>query len=340
MQTPSAQPSGPGAIMRLATAFYGSKTLLAAVNMGLFEWLASHGPATADEVGEKLRLHPRGVQDFLDALVALELLDRTGGAYRATSATSEYLDPAKADRYIGGFLKMYNNHLFPLWTHFEESLRTGKPVLESPEIFDELYEMPEAKKDFLAAMDTVTRLATPGIIGALDWRKYRSFVDVGGAGGTLSGALARRFPELEGICYDLPTVRQQFEKLIAEQGLTSRVRFQAGNFFTEPLPSTDVIIFGHILHDWDVDRRRSLIRSAYQALRPGGVVLVYDAMIDDDRRAAAGPLLLSLNMLVVSPGGSQYTFADCKGWLTEAGFEDVMHTSLGMESLVIGAKPE
>ncbi len=103
-------------------------------------------------------------------------------------------------------------------------------------------------------------------------------------------------------------------------GLSSRVQFRPGSFFTDPLPKADVIMMGHILHDWDLDQKRMLIRKAYDALPAGGAFIAYDALIDDDRSKNAFGLLMSLNMLIETPGGFDYTGADGIGWMKEAGF--------------------
>ena len=122
-------------------------------------------------------------------------------------------------------------------------------------------------------------------------------------------------------------------------GLSDRVTFRAGSFFTDPLPRADVIIMGHILHDWDLEQKRALIASAYEALPEGGAFIVYDSIIDDERRANAFGLLMSLNMLIETTGGFDYTASECQGWLREAGFSRTRVVPLvGPTSMTIGEK--
>ncbi|MCB1091578.1 MAG: methyltransferase, partial [Verrucomicrobiae bacterium] len=136
-----------------------------------------------------------------------------------------------------------------------------------------------------------------------------------------------------------PEVGPIFEDYVADNGLTDRLRFAGGSFFTDPLPEADVILYGHILHDWDLEQKKHLLRVAWEALPEGGAVVVYDSIIDDARRENAFGLMMSLNMLVETSGGFDYTGADCQGWMREAGFRETRVEHLvGPDSMVIGIK--
>ena len=146
-------------------------------------------------------------------------------------------------------------------------------------------------------------------------------------------------PHLKGIGFDLPEVGPIFEDYIVDHGLAERVAFKGGSFFTDDLPSADVLLFGHILHDWDLPTKQMLLAKAYAALPSGGAVVVYDAIIDDDRSKNAFGLMMSLNMLIETPGGFDYSGADCIGWMQAAGFRDCRVEHLvGPDSMVIGIK--
>ena len=130
-----------------------------------------------------------------------------------------------------------------------------------------------------------------------------------------------------------------FEAYVVAQGLSDRLRFQAGDFFADPLPRADVLVMGHILHDWGLDRKRQLIAAAHDALPAGGALLVYETIIDDDRRSNAFGLLMSLNMLIETREGFDYTGADCIGWMREAGFREMrVEPLVGPNSMVVGIK--
>jgi hypothetical protein len=151
--------------------------------------------------------------------------------------------------------------------------------------------------------------------------------------------LALRHPHLRGVGFDLPQVQPIFEKFVADHGLSSRVVFSDGDFFADSLPPAQVYVLGHVLHDWGLDAKRSLLRRAYEALPEGGAVVVYEMMIDDERRTNVAGLLMSLNMLVLSHDGFDYTGADCRGWMADAGFrESYVQHLVGPESMVVGLK--
>jgi SAM-dependent methyltransferase len=335
-----AEPVSPSGIMQLGMAFWGSKVLLSAVELGVFSELAS-GPKDAAQLRNRLGLHERGATDFLDALVALKMLDRQGTVYRNTPEADTYLDRAKPC-YIGGLLEMANARLYGFWGRLTAALQTGLPqneVRDNQDLFAALYSDPVQLEKFLRAMTGVSLLTARAIAAAFPWASYQSFADVGCAQGGFSVALAASHHHLSGIGYDLPPVRPVFEKYVGEQGLTERLRFREGDFFKDPLPAVDVIVMGHVLHDWNLQQKQTLVQKAYDALRSGGTLLVYETIIDDDRRDNAFGLLMSLNMLIETLGGSDFTAADCMGWMRQAGFTDtrVQHLQ-GPDSMVIGRK--
>lgn len=330
----------PDAILQLGVGFWGSKTLLSAVELGLFTHLAE-GPLDLPALRSRLGLHERGARDFLDALVALGMLERNGEIYTNTPATELFLDRGKAT-YVGGLLEMVNARLYPFWGSLTEALRTGEPQNEARQgrdLFEELYRDPQRLAGFLKAMTGISLGSAAAIAEKFPWRDSRSFVDVGAAQGALAVTLARVHPHLTGTGFDLPAVQPHFEAFVAGLGLSDRVSFRSGDFFAEPLPEADAIVMGHVLHDWSLDNKRLLIAKAYEALPRGGALIVYDAIIDDARRHNAFGLLMSLNMLIETREGFDYTGADCMGWMKQAGFSETRVEPLaGPDSMVVGIK--
>jgi hypothetical protein len=331
----------PDHILQVGLGFWASKTLLSAVEMELFTELAKH-PEDLETLQGRLGLHPRAARDFLDALVALQFLERRESKYYNTPSADLYLDKRKKS-YIGGFLEMVNHRLYPFWGHLTTALRTGLPQNEAkdggPDPFAALYAEPARLKEFLKAMTGVSHPANLAIARQFPWNKYRTAVDVGTAQGDLIVQVALANPHIEGTGFDLPEVGPVFEDYVEANALSSRVKFAPGSFFEQPLPKSDVVMMGHILHDWDLDIKRMLVRKAYDALPPGGAFLVFETIIDDDRSSNAFGLMMSLNMLIETPGGFDYTGADCTGWMKEAGFHDTRVEHLaGPHSMVIGIK--
>jgi hypothetical protein len=338
--TMSTAPPTPEHILQTGLAFWASKTLLSAVEMEVFTELAK-GPESLQALTGRLGLHPRASRDFLDALVALGFLERRDGSYSNTPSTDLFLDKHKPS-YIGGMLEMANKRLFHHWGKLTTALRTGERQSEQPgeaEVFAALYADPTRLKGFLRAMTGISRGANVAIATQFPWAKYKTATDCGTAQGDLIVQIARKNSHIAGTGFDLPEVAPIFEEYVEANGLSSRVKFQPGSFFTDPLPRADVILMGHILHDWDLDEKKMLIRKAYEAIPEGGAFIAYDALIDDDRSKNAFGLLMSLNMLIETPGGFDYTGADCVGWMKEAGFREIRVEHLvGPDSMVVGIK--
>ena len=319
----------PSHIMQVGMGFWPSKTLLSAVELELFTHLGADS-MTGEEIGERLGLHPRGIYDFLDTLVALRFLERDGegtdGRYRNTAEAATFLDK-QGPAYIGGILEMANARLYGFWGDLTEALRTGEPQNEVKHagrpMFDELYSDPARLEQFMNAMQGISRGNFEALAQKFDFSKYQTVCDVGGATGVLCTTVATHHPHLQCISYDLPVVAPIADRAIAAAGLSDRVTTAAGDFFADPLPKADVITMGLILHDWNLERKMHLIRSAYEALPEGGAFIVVENLIDDARRENAFGLMMSLNMLIEFGDAFDYTGRDFAGWCREVGFRDV-----------------
>ena len=328
-------------IMQVGLGFWASKALLSAVEMGVFTELAKKAEDLETLQG-RLGVHPRAGRDFFDALVALGFLHRADEKYANTPATDLYLDRHKPT-YIGGILEMANQRLYEHWSHLTTALRTGKQQNEAKDgkgsPFEALYADPARLKAFLSAMTGISRLANQMIATKVPWSKYKTYADVGTAQGDLAVQIALANPHLNGLGFDLAEVGPIFEEYVQQHKLNGRLSFRPGNFFKDPLPNVDAITMGHILHDWNLEEKKMLLRKAHEAVPPGGVVVVYESIIDDDRSKNAFGLMASLNMLIETPGGFDYTGQDCIGWMEEVGFRETRVEHLyGPESMVIGIK--
>lgn len=316
----------PEHVMQIGMGFMASKTLLSAIELDLFTLLAS-GPKTAPQIGDRLGLHPRSLRDFLDALVSLKLLDRDGdglsSSYRNTSETAIFLDK-NSQAYLGGILEMANTRLYPFWGGLTEALRTGEPQNELKQgkgnPFEIIYADESRLEQFLRAMQGIQMGNMMALAEKVDFGKYGTLCDVGGANGSLASIVSKRHPKLACTSFDLAAVEAVARRHVEAMGASSRVKVVSGDFFRDPLPKADVVTMGNILHDWDEAQKKELVRKAYEAVNPGGMFIAIEAIIDDARRTNTFGLLMSLNMLIELPGGFDYTGAQFDGWCREAGF--------------------
>jgi hypothetical protein len=319
----------PSHIMQVGMGFWPSKTVLSAVELELFTQLGAEA-MTGEEIGARLGLHKRAIYDFLDALVALRFLDRdgdgTGARYSNTAETAAFLDK-RSPAYLGGILEMCNARLYGFWGDLTEALQTGQPQNEMKHtgkpMFEELYSDPARLEQFLAAMKGISLGNFRALAQKFDFSKYETVCDIGGATGQLCTILAEHHPQLRCVSYDLPVVAPIAEKHIAAAGLTDRVATASGDFFADPLPRADVMTMGLILHDWNLDGKMQLIRSAYEALPDGGAFIVIENFIDDARRENVFGLMMSLNMLIEFGDAFDFTGSDFAGWCRDVGFRQV-----------------
>jgi hypothetical protein len=325
-------------VLQLGFGFWASKTVLTAIELGVFSQLAK-SPGTLEDLQARLGLHPRSARDFLDALVALKLLRRRDGVYSNAEETDLFFDPTKLS-YIGGILEMANAHLYAPWGSLSDALRTGHRQDKCKAgVLQRTFMNRQKLQMLMSGMNGLSVEPAKQIVRMFDWASYGTFMDVSSGQGMLPVLVARAYPHLEGLAFSPPQVRPLFEDLIARHDLLGRVRFHAGDAFRDCWPKADVIVMGYFLQLWGPARKTLLLRNAFEALPKGGALIVYDAIIDDDRRENAWPLLASLNMLIQSPEGSTYTAADCRSWMREAGFKATKAEQLtGIASMVIGFK--
>lgn len=316
----------PSHIMNVGMGFWASKTLLTAVKLELFTKLGAR-PMTAKEVKHEICMNERGLYDFLDALVALGFLQKEG-----TKSTARYSNSADSDMfldknkmsYMGGMLEMANNRLFGFWNYLEEGLRTGSPQNEARSgrttLFDEIYSDVDKTREFVNAMGGIQIGNFVTFARNFDFSPYTTLCDIGGAGALLSAHVASHNGHMKCISFDLPAVAPIAAENLSRMGLAEDVRIQTGDFFADPFPKADIITMGNILHDWGIKDKKILIRKAFDALPEGGSLVVIENIIDDNRRENAFGLLMSLNMLIETPEGFDFTAADFNEWAIEAGF--------------------
>jgi hypothetical protein len=332
----------PDRILELSYAFWKSKALLSAVELDIFTVLAE-GSLDIQELVVRLGLHGRGARDFFDALVALDLLQRdANGRYANRPDSARYLDRRKPT-YLGGLLEHLNARHYQNWNLLTRALRTGMPQSGALATgsYPALYADTASQEIFLNGMSAGSLISAKVLAKKFPWSNYNRIIDIGTAQGCVPVEIARVHPHLTGGGFDLPSVEPAFSSYVHKFGLSDRLRFYPGDFFADPLPGSDVLVMGRILHNWDLSTRKLLIAKACEALPKGGALIVYDPLIDDARCVGAHGLLSSLNMLIETKGGSEYTGAECMSWLQQAGFRETHIEPLGdVHTAVIGFKSD
>jgi SAM-dependent methyltransferase len=318
----------PARILETATAFFPAKVMLSAIELGLFTQLA-RGPLQGSALAAALGIRADRSADFFDALVALGFLNREGNGpkaeYSNTAETDLFLDRAKPS-YVGGLPEMLNARLYGFWGGLTAALQTGEAQNElkngGSSFFGELYADPARLEQFLAAMASLQIGNYATLAAKVDFSKYETVVDIGGASGLLCRTLASRYSHLKLITFDLPVVAPIAQRENERAGLQARIDTLAGDFFEDSFPRANVITMGNILHDWNEVEKQKLISKAYAALEPGGIFIAIENIIDDERRKNAFGLLMSLNMLIEfgAAGGFDYSGAQFDGWARAAGF--------------------
>lgn len=317
----------PSHIMQTATAFWTSKVLLTAVEFDLFTVL-DNGAMTAEQLGNKLGLHPRGTYDFFDALLAAGFLEREGdgahGQYKNTPNTHAFLNK-NSPMYIGGLPEMLNTRLFGFWNNLGDALKTGKPQNEvkhnGKSMFEELYADKARLGQFLDAMTGFQAANFQQLAEKFHFENYQTLSDIGGALGLLSRIIAYQHPHLTFNSFDLPPVAPLAQQHVDEADLSDRITIIAGDFFVDDFPAADVITMGNILHDWNLEKKKLLIKKAYDALPDGGAFIAIENLIDDARRTNLFGMLMSLNMLIEFGDAFDYTGEDFRQWCSDVGFK-------------------
>lgn len=320
MQTPD-----PAPVLDLIEAFRRSKTMFAAVELGIFDRLDG-APATAETIAVEQGLDPSAATRLLDACVGLGLLNATEGAYSNTEVADVYLR-RESPRTLAGYILYSNEALFPMWSHLEDALREGthrwtQTFGKEGGIFSHFFRTAEAKKAFLDGMHGFGLLSSPEVVRIFNLNRFRHIADLGGGTGHLAIAACERYGAMRGTVFDLPQVVEHARPHVEASRAAARLSVRAGDFFSDPLPEADVFALGRILHDWGDDKVQVLLRRIHAALPEGGAVLIAEALLDDDGRGPAHAQMQSLNMLICTEGRERSAL-EYRALLEKCGFSQV-----------------
>jgi ubiquinone/menaquinone biosynthesis C-methylase UbiE len=332
-------------LMQLATSFWAFKTLAVANDLNLFATISAHGGMSAPELAGQLNIALRPADMLLAACASLGLLRKENGRYVNSEMAEHFLIPGRR-YYFGGFINMLDKRLYHGWDKLEQAIRTNRPTTwdpaTQPSLFDGLD--PVMLSTFWEAMHSLSTLTARALGQAVDLRRFRHLLDVGGGSGAFDLELCHAYPQLHATVYDLAPVTEIAQAKAREAGLSGRVSAIAGNFFTDPeFPrGYDLMLFSMILHDWNEQQDRQLLRKAYTALQPGGAVLISELLMNDEKTGPPAAALMDINMLIETEGGRNYTAAEYAQWLQETGFTDIRVVAFeapGASGVVMGTKP-
>ena len=317
----------PAIVLDLLDAFRRSKTMFAAVSLGVFDILSTKGPQSLQSIAADLQANTDTLERLLDACVGLQLLARTDAIYHNTPLAAAYLCKGSPNT-ITGYIGYSNSVLWKLWGNLEYATREGtnrwKQTYgwEGP-IFDHFFRDEASRRDFLLGMHGFGVISSPHVVAAFDLSRFRHLVDLGGATGHLAIAACQRYPELRATVFDLPGASEIAKEIVGASPVADRVKVLAGDFFTDALPEGDLFAVGRILHDWSEGKILTLLRKAFERLPSGGGLLIAEKLLDDDKLGPRSAQMQSLNMLVCTEG-KERTLAEYERLVKQAGFAGIV----------------
>lgn len=332
----------PDRVQQMLLGFWVSRTLFTGVELGVFDEL-SKGPASAEVLAYRIRLHPRALERLLNALVALGLLRQENGRYANTLEAETYLVKDRPT-YLGGPVEHMARLHWRLWEYLPDAIRENAPRVKqvfgpSFDLFQALAADPQRLRAFVQGI-TLTLPTAQEIVEAYDFSPHRLLLDVGGGSGALCIAAVQRYPRLRAIVLEQPLVAAVARENIEAHGVADRVSVVEGDFFRkETIPTgADVVALGWVLHDLSPQQARHVLRNCYDVLQPGGAILVCEKLLEEHRTGPLLTVLLNLHDLVAT-GGEEHTASEYQQWLAEAGFTDFsVHILHGPRDLIVGWK--
>ena len=321
----------PAPVLDLIEAFRRSKTMFAAVALGIFDRL-ERGSADAQTLAAEMQANVASLERLLDACVGLGFLRKSDGCYTNQPVAATYLCRS-SERALTGYILYSNEVLFRMWANLEDAVREGSHRwtqtfgLEGS-IFDHFFKTDDAMRTFLLGMHGFGLLSSPKVVAAFDLSRFRRLVDLGGATGHLAIAACERYPELRAAVFDLPRVIEVAREQVSRSVAGPRVDLMAGDFFKDELPEADLFAVGRILHDWSEEKIRTLLEKVYARLPAGGALLIGEKLLNQEKTAPVPALMQSLNMLVCTEGRER-SLSEYRALLEAAGFRDVEGRTTG-----------
>jgi SAM-dependent methyltransferase len=313
--------------------FWTSRVILTGAELDVFTRLDGES-LTAEQVAKRIGGNPRATDRLLDALAALGLLEKQKDLFSLTPK-GKLLSSRHPETMLPAVL--HYSGLWQSWGQLTSVVREGRPAKRAGTGMDE-----EQRKAFIGAMDVLGRDLSVSIADAFDATRFRRLLDIGGGSGTYTIAFLRKYPQLQGVLFDLPPVIAIARERLGVEGLSDRMSLLPGDYNRDPFPSgCDLALLSAVIHQNSAAQNLDLFTKVCRALDPGGTLLIRDFIMDHSRTGPVKGTLFALNMLVNTPGGDTYTFAEVKGSLEKAGFVDVtiLRTGDQQDGLVSADKP-
>lgn len=324
-------------LLEIAHGFFGAQVLFTANELGVFGGLAQ-GPHSAEDLAHALGGDSDAVERLLNACAAIKLLTLADGLYHNTELAEDVLVPDRPG-YLGNWLRVMSRWM-KAWTELTETVRTGKPAID-PRI--QLGGDPDYTRDFVLGMHDYARLRGSEIVRYLDLGGDHELIDVGGGPGSYAVLFASEWPNLHVTVFDLPAVVPTAERHAAEAGVSDRVSVKPGSYHEDEFGTGyDVVFLSDTLHQETPEVGEMILRKAYRALRPGGRVVVQAMFLNEDHVTPRWPVMVSLNLLILSGHGRSYTVEETVALIERAGFVDCLHqrmSLLNVNSLITARKP-
>jgi len=327
--------NSPEKFLKLAQAFMESRILLSAAELNLFT-LLQKTPLSAREITDQVKGDARGVSALLDAAAALGFLRKQDETYFCEPDVARFLaDDSPVT------VRPMVLHMASIWQQWSR-LTDIAEGLPGPSQQLEFANAPKNLEAFIGAMHVVGAPLAAEVAADIDIENAETFLDIGGGSGTYTMAFLRKAPAMKATLFDLPEVVEMARTRLAREGFLDRATLVAGSFYSDELPGgQDLALLSAIIHSNSLEENLELYRKAFRALRPGGRLIIRDHVMTPDRVHPVAGAVFAINMLVETPGGSCYTYAEIETGLREAGFAEIRLLRQGerMDAVVEARKP-
>jgi hypothetical protein len=320
-RAPAKKASDAMILINLTAGKWVSQAIAVAAEFGIAD-LLKDGPRSAADIARAANVSEDGVYRLLRALGSVGLFAETGERRFRLTPLGKRLRTDSPEA-IGGYARFVGHEsTWQPWGELRHSVHTGEPAFDhvfAMPIFEYYAKMPQAAAVFDAAMTSISTFESQAVVAAYDFSDVGTLVDVAGGHGLLIAAILKANRKIGGILFDLPHVTAGAPAVLQSRGLVDRCQIVSGDFFESVPEGGDAYMMKHIIHDWDDERAIQILMNCHRAMRPGGKVLIVDAVIPTGNAAHFGKLL-DLEMLVLTPRGRERTKLEFQNLLKRSGF--------------------